>query len=192
MNNEWSRIKLKRDNKITSLSRLTGSRPHLTILTSIRIVFSNLHYVVIAGLISTIFWIIFSIFNQLLFFTPVFVFYLPDDAVTGFILFTITAILLGIVVGMNVYVLRHSKGLKVNTKSFFSGSSLSVLSSTCASCSSLGFLLVSTFGGIGVTASAFLSNYQTPLRILSIALLVWALYSISNKLTKSCVIKRMT
>lgn len=192
MNNEWSRIKLKRDNKITSLSRLTGSRPHLTILTSIRIVFSNLHYVVIAGLISTIFWIIFSIFDQLLFFTPVFVFYLPDDAVTGFILFTITAILLGIVVGMNVYVLRHSKGLKVNTKSFFSGSSLSVLSSTCASCSSLGFLLVSTFGGIGVTASAFLSNYQTPLRILSIALLVWALYSISNKLTKSCVIKRMT
>ena len=121
MNNEWSRIKLKRDNKITSLSRLTGSRPHLTILTSIRIVFSNLHYVVIAGLISTIFWIIFSIFDQLLFFTPVFVFYLPDDAVTGFILFTITAILLGIVVGMNVYVLRHSKGLKVNTKSFFSG-----------------------------------------------------------------------
>ena len=192
MNNEWSRIKLKRDNKITSLSRLTGSRPHLTILTSIRIVFSNLHYVVIAGLISAIFWIIFSIFDQLLFFTPVFVFYLPDDAVTGFILFTITAILLGIVVGMNVYVLRHSKGLKVNTKSFFSGSSLSVLSSTCASCSSLGFLLVSTFGGIGVTASAFLSNYQTPLRILSIALLVWALYSISNKLTKSCVIKRMT
>ena len=192
MNNEWSRIKLKRDNKITSLSRLTGSRPHLTILTSIRIVFSNLHYVVIAGLISTIFWIIFSIFDQLLFFTPVFVFYLPDDAVTGFILFTITAILLGIVVGMNVYVLRHSKGLKVNTKSFFSGSSLSVLSSTCASCSSLGFLLVSTFGGIGVTASAFLSNYQTPLRILSIALLVWALYSISNKLTKSGVIKRMT
>jgi hypothetical protein len=181
---------LKRDNKITSLSRLTGSRPHLTISTSIRIVFSNWHYVVIAGAISAIFWIIFSIFDQLLFFTPAFVFYLSDDAVTGFILFTITAILLCIVVGMNVYVLKHSKGLKVNIKSFFSGSSLGVLSSTCASCSSLGFLLVSTFGGIGVTASAFLSNYQAPLRILSIALLVWALYSISNKLTKSCAIKK--
>jgi hypothetical protein len=192
MNNKWNQIKLKRDSKIISLLGLIGSRPHLTILTSIRIIFSNWHYVVIAGVISAIFWTIFSIFDQLLFFTPVFVFYLPDDAVTGFILFTITAILLGIVVAMNVFVLRHSKGLKVNIKSFFSGSSLSVLSSTCASCSSLGFLLVSTFGGIGVTASAFLSNYQTPLRILSIALLVWALYSISNKLTKSCAIKRMT
>ena len=86
MNNEWIRIKLKRDNKITSSSRLTGSRPHHTISTSIRIVFSNWHYVVIAGAISAIFWIIFSIFDQLLFFTPVFIFYLPDDAVTGFIL----------------------------------------------------------------------------------------------------------
>jgi hypothetical protein len=89
---------------------------------------------------------------------------------------------------MNVYVLRHSKGLKINIKSFFSGSTLSVLSSTCASCSSLGSLLVSAFGGIGVTASAFLTNYQTPLRIFSIALLIWALYSISNKLSKSCIL----
>jgi hypothetical protein len=127
--------KLKIESKIISLLRLTGSRPHLTILTSIRTVFSNWHYVVIAGVTCAIFWIIFSIFDQLLFFTPIFVFYLPDDAVTGFILYTITTVLLGIVVSMNVYVLRHSKGLKINIKSsFFSGSTLSVLSSTCASC----------------------------------------------------------
>jgi hypothetical protein len=183
---------LKRDNKITSLLRLSGSQPHRAILTSIIMVFSNWPFVVIAGVISTIFWIIFSVSDQLLFFTPVFVFYLPYDAITGFILYNITAILLGIVVSMNVYVLRRSKGLKMNIKSFLSGSTLSVLSSTCASCSSMGFLLVSTLGGIGVTTSAFLSNYQTPLRILSITLLVWALYSISNKLTKSCAIKKMT
>lgn len=170
--------------------KLSGSEPHLAILTSIIMVFSNWPYVAIAAVISTIFWIIFSVSDQLLFFTPVFVFYLPDDAVTGFILSNITAILLGIVVSMNVYVLRRSRGLKINIKSFLSGSTLSVLSSTCASCSSMGFLLVSTLGGIGVTTSAFLSNYQTPLRILSITLLVWALYSISNKLTKSCAIKR--
>ncbi len=141
MNKESTQSELKRDNKITLLPKLSGSRPHLTISTSIRMVFSIWHYVVIAAVISTIFWIIFSIFDQLLFFTPIFVFYLPDDSVTGFILSTITAILLGIVVGMNVYVLRRSKSLKINIKSFFSGSALSVLSSTCASCSSLGFLL---------------------------------------------------
>ncbi len=180
---------MKRDNKITSLLKLSGSQPHRAILTSIRMVFSNWPYVVIAGVISTIFWIIFSVFDQLLFFAPVFVFYLPTDAVAGFILSTTTAILLGVVISMNVYVIRHSKGLKINIKSFFSGSTLGVLSSTCASCSSLGFLRVSTFGGIGVTASAFLSNYKIPLQILSIALLIWALYSICNKLNKSCVLE---
>ena len=97
---------------------------------------------------------------------------------------------MGIVVSMNVYVLKHSGNLKVTIGSLFSGSTLSMLSSTCASCSSVGFLLVSTFGGIGVSASTFLSNYQTPLRVMSIALLVWALYSASNKLTKSCLLDR--
>src|ERR671930_65514 len=86
------------------------------------------------------------------------------------------------------YVFKNLKGLKIDGTSLFSGSSLSIISSTCASCSSIGFLLISTFGGVGVTASAFLSNYQIPLRIISIALLMWALYSASNRLTKSCVL----
>jgi NADH:ubiquinone oxidoreductase subunit 6 (subunit J) len=94
-----------------------------------------------------------------------------------------------VVVSMNIYVLRHSK-LKLSLASFLSGSTVSVLSSTCASCSTLGFLLVSTFGGVGIVASTFLSNYQTPFRVLSVALLIWALYSISNKLTKSCIINQ--
>jgi hypothetical protein len=137
---------------------------------------------------SRIFWIIFNVFDQLLFFSPIFVFYLPDDATIGFILSTITAILMGIIVSMNVYILKYSGNLKVTIGSLFSSSTLSMISSMCASCSSVGFLLVSTFGGIGVTASTFLSNYQTPLRVVSIALLVWALYSASHKLTRSCVL----
>jgi len=142
----------------------------------------------LAGVVSSILWLIFSIFDQLLFFSPIFVFYLPDDALVGFILSTISAVLMGIVVSMNVYIVKHSGNLKVTIGSLFSGSTLSMISSTCASCSSVGFLLVSTFGGAGVTASAFLSNYQIPLRIISIALLMWALYSASSKLNSSCVL----
>lgn len=170
---------------------ITGLLSRLSfIFISIRMVFlSNWKYIALATVVSSIFWIIFNVFDQLLFFSPVFVFYLPDDAVTGFILSNITAVLMGVVVSMNVYVFRHSKGLKITAASFFSGSTLGVLSSTCASCSSLGFLVVSTFGGVGVTASTFLSNYQIPLRIVSVALLIWALYSISKKLSTSCGIK---
>ena len=159
-----------------------------SLILSFRMVFLNCSYLLLAGVTAAIFWIVFNIFDQLLFFSPIVIFYLPDDAVIGFILATITSVLLGMVVSMNVYVFRHSK-LKIGLSAFFSGSTVSVLSSTCASCSSLGFLLVSAFGGTGVAASSFLSNYQTPLRVLSIALLTWALFSIANKLTSSCVIK---
>jgi hypothetical protein len=52
----------------------------------------------------------------------------------------------------------------------------------------LGFLLISTFGGLGATASIFLTNYQMPLRVISILLLIWAYYSISRKLTRGCIL----
>jgi len=156
---------------------------------SFRIVFLNWQYLLIAGAIAIFFWIAFNVLDQLLFFSPIVIFYLPEDAIVGFILSTVISILLGIVVTMNVYVLKRLK-LKLNLTSFFSGSTLSVLSSTCASCSSLGFLLVSIFGATGVAASSFLSNYQTPLRAISVILLIWALSSISYKLTKSCTINQ--
>lgn len=158
-------------------------------MLSFKMVFSNWTYALFAGAIASIFWIIFNVFDQLLFFSPIVIFYLPDDAVIGFVLSNITSILLGMVVSMNIYVLRHLK-VKLSLTSFFSGSTVSVLSSTCASCSSLGFLLVSTLGGAGLAASTFLSNYQTPLRMLSVLLLIWAIYSISNKLAKACIINQ--
>lgn len=176
----------------SSVQQTMARRTIHAIILSIKTVFNNWIYIAVAGTVAAIFWIIFNIFDQLLFFSPVFVFYLPDDAFVGFILSNITAILLGIVVSMNIYVLRHSSRSRTSLTSFFSGSTISVLSSTCASCSSLGFLLVSTFGGVGVTASTFLSNYQIPLRIASIALLIWAFYSISSKLTRSCSINYKT
>jgi hypothetical protein len=157
-------------------------------MLSTKMVFSTWPYIAIAAAVAALFWIIFNVFDQLLFFSPVLVFYLPSDAVTDFILSNITSILLGIVVSMNVYVLRHSMKRKLSVSSLFSGSSLSVLSSTCASCSSLGFVLISAFGGVGVTVSTFLTNYQTPLRVVSILLLIWAYYSICKKLTESCMI----
>ena len=163
-----------------------------SMLISIKLVFSHWAYIALAGTIATIFWIVFNVFEQLLFFSPIVVFYLPEDAITGFILSNITAILLGIVVSMNIYVLKHSRGIKLNAASFFSGSTIGVLSSTCASCSSLGFLLVSILGSAGMALSTFLSNYQTPLRIVSIALLLWAYFSISIRLTKSCKIEGPT
>ncbi|MGA9842951.1 MAG: hypothetical protein WBQ25_11605, partial [Nitrososphaeraceae archaeon] len=62
-----------------------------TIPIAFKMVFSNPFYIAIAGAVSTIFWIVFNSFDQLLFFSPIITFYLPDDAITGFILTNITS-----------------------------------------------------------------------------------------------------
>ena len=154
-----------------------------------KIVFSKWSYILIAFATALAFWIVSSILDQLLYFTPIVYFYLPEDAVVGFILAIITSLLLGIIVSMNIFVFKNTR-TKIKTASFFSGSTLGLLSSTCASCSSLGFLIVSTLGAAGVTASSFLSNYQIPMRLLSIGLLAWAYYSVSRQLMNSCAINR--
>jgi hypothetical protein len=156
---------------------------------SFRIVFSKLLYILIAIAIAVGFWLLLNTFDKLLFFSPVWTFYLPEDAISGFILTNISSILLGILVSMNIYVINDAK-LKISNKSsLLSGTTLGILSSTCASCSSIGFAIISTLGGTGIAISNFLEVYAIPLRIVSILILVYALYLIHNKLTKSCVIK---
>lgn len=161
-----------------------------TLLIALKLVYlSNpVLYTGISVIVFSSFWIIFNIFDQLLFFSPILYFYIPDDAQIGFIITNISAALLGIVVSMNIYVIRTSK-LRINkSSSLFTGSLLGIVSSACASCSSIGFLIISTFGGAGIIATGFLTNYQIPLRILSIAIMIWALYVVNNKITKSCML----
>jgi hypothetical protein len=154
----------------------------------IRIVFSSILYISLAAAITAGFWIIFNVFEQLLFFWPVWVFYLPEDAIISFILTNVSAVLMGLLVSMNIYIIKHFK-LQISKSSLFSGTGLSILSSTCISCSSVGFLLISTFGGLGIVVSNFLSLYQIQLRILSIAILLFALYSVHARIKKGCMIE---
>jgi hypothetical protein len=153
---------------------------------SLKVVFSIPTYILIAAAVAIPFWILFNAFDQLIFFDPIWIFYLPEDAITGFILTTIVTILIGMLVSMNIYVVRHSK-LKISRGSLFSGSSLSIVSGVCGGCSSVGFLLISTFGSIGIIASNLLTIYQIPLRILSVTILIFALYYVHKRIVQSCV-----
>lgn len=164
----------------------TNNNNNLFLLSSFKIVFSNPLYVIISAITTILFWIILNVAGELLFFSPVWVFYLPDDALLSFIVTNITAILIGIVLSMNIYIIRNSK-LKLG-KSLFSGASIGLISSTCASCSSIGFALVSTFGGVGIVISNFFSLYELPIRIISSLILIYALYSSHNRITKSCLL----
>lgn len=154
---------------------------------SIKMVFRNVYYFILAAAISISFWIFFSILDQLLFFSPILYFYLPEDAIPKFIASTILSVLLGFVISMNIFTFKF---LKLGfSKSLFSAGSLGILSGSCASCSSLGFVLISLMGGIGITFSNFISNYELHLQILSVAILIYGLISIDSKLTKNCLLK---
>ena len=141
-------------------------------------------YIGLTILVFTLFWIFFNVFDELLYFSPILYFYLPNDAIVGFILSTASALLLGVVVSMNIYLLRNSS-IKLD-KSLISSSFLTILSSACASCSSIGFVLISTLGSAGIIATAFLTNYQIPLRLVSIGILILALYTVCSRITNNC------
>lgn len=151
-----------------------------------RMVFSNKVYVTLAAAVAVAFWLVFNILDGILLLSPPAFYYpIPDDALQGFALSHVTAALAGMVVCINVYLFRNMNTGSAKT-SFLSGSTLGTLSSMCAGCSSVGFYLAATFGTAGVAASTFLSNYQLPLRLLAIGLLIWACYSAHRRITKSC------
>ena len=153
----------------------------------VRMVFRNVYYSILAIAISISFWVVFSIFDQLLFLSPILYFYLPEDAIPKFVVSTIISLLLGIVISMNIFTVKF---LKVRfSKSLFSAGGLGILSSSCASCSSFGFAMISSLGGIGITFSSFISNYEVYLQFVSIGALLYALFSIKSKLTNNCSLK---
>ena len=151
---------------------------------AVKMVFSGKIYLLIAVSVAVLFWIIFNTFDQLLFFSPSVIFYMRDGAFPGFMLSTAAATLTGIVVSMNIYALRHS--ISKSLGSLFSGSSVGVATSVCASCSSLAFFLATSLGTTGLAISTFLSNYQIHLRLISVVILIWAYYSVHKKITTSC------
>jgi len=151
-------------------------------------VFSSKSYIALAVAVAAAFWIIFNAFDGLLLFSPDLDFYypIPTDAIPGFVLSNITAPLVGIVVSINVYILRNSATRMGG--SFFSGPILSTASSMCVGCSSIGVFLATTFGAAGAATSSLMSNYQISFRLLAIGLLAWAYYSAHRRITKSCAV----
>jgi hypothetical protein len=153
-------------------------------------VFSSKSYTALTAAIAVAFWVIFNILDGILLLSPPAFYYpIPEDALAGFILSHFTAALVGVVVSMNVYLFKNLRA-KGDKTPFLSGSTLGTVSSMCAGCSSVGFYLAATFGTAGVAASTFFSNYQLPLRLLAIALLVWAYYSAHRRIIKSCAMPR--
>jgi hypothetical protein len=154
-----------------------------------RMVFSNIAYIGIAVALSAIFFVIFNALDGYLFFSPFFAFHVPPDSYPNFVLSIAIIVLLSIVISMNVYSFRNMKAKLKESSTWLSGSFIATASGVCG-CTSVGFAIISSFGSAGIAASSFLTNYQIPLKIVSLMVLVFAYYSIRNNMIKSCAIRK--
>ena len=57
------------------------------------------------------------------------------------------------------------------------------------SCGPIGFSIISTFGTAAGTATAFLTNYEIPLRIISLGLLCLVYYTTAKSIAIECKIQ---
>jgi len=128
------------------------------------------------------------ILSEFIFLEPYFVGQIPKGTELGFSLIIILSALSALVLPMNVYrinILKNSKG-KIGGSVF--GSFIGAAAGAC-SCGPIGFAIISTFGSVGATSLAFLTNYEIPIRIIAIALLTIIYFTTIKSLKVECKLK---
>jgi uncharacterized membrane protein len=150
----------------------------------VKTAFSNPIHIIIGSITGIVFWVVTNTFDNILFFSPFFVFYVPNDMLGMFLLSCINSVLVGILVNFSLHIMRNLK-LKIS-KSALSGTTISIISSTCASCSTFAFTIASTFGALGFAVSDFLVANQTIIREISTLILLFAVCANYKKIRNSC------
>lgn len=157
--------------------------------SAIGLVFSNYSYVSLAVAIFLALLLLLSSLSEYVFFSPSFVFYVTHDRLIGFVLILAVSGLSGLVIPMNVYRIITLQNKPKRIGRSFIGSILGASAGAC-SCGPVGFAIVSTFGTIGGVATSLLTTYEIPLRVLSVAILVYVYYATIRSLSISCKVSK--
>ena len=161
---------------------------HCCKLYSLKLVFSNFSYVLISGLITLGLFIPLSLVSEHLFLEPYIVFSLYPETVFNFSLILVLSILAGIVVSMNVFRVKLIR----NTKKMGGGLIGIIIGASAGACSCgpIGVSVITSFGTAGSIASSFLTNYEIPLRLLSIGILILVFLTTLKSLSVECKINQ--
>ncbi len=152
---------------------------------TIKLVFSNLKYVILASTIFVSMMIGLLILSEYIFLEPYVVAHLPSGSELGFILIVILSALSALVIPMNIFRINILKSSKRKMGGGIFGSIIGASAGAC-SCGPIGFAVISTFGSVGATATAFLTNYETPIRVIAIALLAVTYFTTVKSLKVEC------
>lgn len=142
---------------------------------ALRLVFSRPPYAVIAAAVFAGMAVPLLAVSEYIFFEPYLVAHLPRDSEAGLALIAALSALSGVVASVNVYRIRMLRGRARRMGGGILGSVVGAAAGAC-SCGPLGFAVISTFGTAGAAASAFLTNYEVPVRLAAIGVLCAALW----------------
>ena len=152
---------------------------------TLKFVFSNLKYLVLAFVIFISMMIGLLILSEYIFLEPYVVSHLPSGTEFGFVLILIISVLSGLIIPMNIFRIFMLQSSKQKMGGGLIGSFIGTAAGAC-SCGPIGFAVISTFGSVGATATAFLTNYETPLRIIAIGILVVTYFTTVKSLKTEC------
>lgn len=157
-------------------------------INSLKLIFSNFRYIVFAiGIFSSMVFTLLLI-SEYIFLEPYFVSHIPNGTELGFLLIVILSIMSSIVIPMNVYRITVLKRSTKKISGSVFGSFVGSAAGAC-SCGPIGFAIISTFGTIGATASAFLTNFEIPIRITAIIILCITYYTTIRSINVECRLK---
>ena len=129
-----------------------------------------------------------SILSEFLFIEPFFVIHVIEDRAFGFTLLVAISFMSSVVIPMNIYRIRTLQKSTTKIGGSLFGSIIGASAGIC-SCGPIGFSIISTFGTVAGTATAFLTNYEIPLRLVSLGLLCLVYYTTAKSISIECKIQ---
>ena len=142
----------------------------LVSLIAARLVYSQVRYLLLAVAIAFSVAITMFLLDEFLFLSPVPFFFLPTEKLLDFSLLLLISGLSGLVAPMAIFSYSNLRSRKVGGGTLGAFGSLFGMVTGVCGCSSVGFALITSLGAVGTAGTAFLSNFQLPLRLLGIIL----------------------
>lgn len=150
-----------------------------------KLVFFNYKFFTLSVIIFSSMVITLLLISEFIFLEPYFVTHIPSGSELGFILIVVLSTLSALVIPMNIFRISHFKNPKQKISGSIFGSIMGSAAGAC-SCGPIGFAVISTFGSVGATATAFLTNYEIPIRIFAILILFITYFTTIKSLKTEC------
>ena len=153
-----------------------------------KVVFSNFKFLILSVVIFSSMLTILLLISEFIFLEPYFVTHIPSGSELGFILIVVLSGLSALVIPMNLFRIINLKNSKQKMSGSIFGTIVGSAAGAC-SCGPIGFAVISTFGSVGATATAFLTNYEIPIRIIAIGILAITYFTTIKSLKSECKVQ---